>query len=288
MTRTLSECDRFDPGNLEFTISLLDCRYLAGDPEFFKRLHDGVIPKLVMRESQTLVQNLAEVTNSRHAKYGGTVFHLEPNIKEAPGGLRDHNVTSWLSLISAMDQQRQWPDPESLLTPQIRRQFDPALDFLFAVRCFLHFRHGRDDNTLTWEAQDEAAEANIGIHSDQKLKAADWMRLYFGYARSIHRVTTQLLEEVPGARSSLYRQFQNWRTRLSNADFSVIDGLIYLQQPSSLRDPEQLMFMFQFMSHHGLKLSTTTEHRVEQMLPSLTDSPPDGSRSLAQLTRYID
>jgi [protein-PII] uridylyltransferase len=276
MTRTLAECDRFDPSNLEFTISLLDCRHLAGDVELFKRLHDGVIPKLVMRESQTLVQNLAEVTSSRHAKYGGTVFHLEPNIKEAPGGLRDHNVTSWLSLISAMDRQRQWPDPDSVLPTTIRRQFDPALDFLFAVRCFLHFRHGRDDNTLTWEAQDEAAEANIGTEREQKLKAADWMRHYFGYARSIHRVTTQLLEEIPGARSSLYRQFQNWRTRLSNADFSVIDGLIYLQQPSSLNDPEQLMSMFQFMAHHGLKLSTTTEHRVEQVLASLETSPLPG------------
>ncbi len=276
MTRTLAECDRFDPSNLEFTISLLDCRYLAGDTELFKRLHDNVIPKLVMRESQTLVQNLAEVTNSRHAKYGSTVFHLEPNIKEAPGGLRDHNVTSWLSLISAMDQQRQWPEPESLLSPQVRRQFDPALDFLFAVRCFLHFRHGRDDNTLTWEAQDEAAEANIGTHRENEFKAADWMRLYFRYARTIHRVTTQLLEEVPGARSSLYRQFQNWRTRLSNADFSVIDGLIYLQQPSSLQDPQQLLSMFQFMAHHGLNLSTTTEHRVEQVLPALAATPLAG------------
>jgi [protein-PII] uridylyltransferase len=287
MTRTLAECDRFDPSNLEFTISLLDCRYLAGDTELFKRLHDSIIPKLVMRESQTLVQNLAEVTNSRHAKYGGTVFHLEPNIKEAPGGLRDHNVTSWLSLISAMDQQRQWPDPEGLLTPQIRRQFDPALDFLFAVRCFLHFRHGRDDNTLTWEAQDEAAEANIGSHREQTLKAADWMRLYFGYARSIHRVTTQILEEVPGARSSLYRQFQNWRTRLSNADFSVIDGLIYLQQPSSLQDPQQLLSMFQFMAHHGLKLSTTTEHRVEQVLPSLVTSPLPGAEVWQEIREIL-
>ena len=285
MTRTLAECDRFDPSNLEFTISLLDCRYLAGDRDLFNRLHDNLIPKLVMRESQTLVQNLAEVTGSRHAKYGGTVFHLEPNIKEAPGGLRDHNVTSWLALISAMDQQRGWPDPASLLNPQIQRQFDPALGFLFAVRCFLHFRHGRDDNTLTWEAQDEAAESNIGTDREPSLKAADWMRLYFGYARSIHRVTTQILEEVPGARSSLYRQFQNWRTRLSNADFSVIDGLIYLQQPSSLQDPEKLLSMFQFMAHHGLKLSTTTEHRVEQVLPSLANSlPPERTFGMAYAT----
>ena len=53
-SRTLSECDRFDPNNTEFTISLLDCRYLAGDRDLFARLHDKVIPKLVMREVETI------------------------------------------------------------------------------------------------------------------------------------------------------------------------------------------------------------------------------------------
>lgn len=282
-TRTLDECDRFDSNNVEFTISLLDCRYLAGDRDLFNRLHDKLIPKLVMRESQGLVQSLAEVTRSRHAKYGNTVFHLEPNIKEAPGGLRDYNVAGWLALISAMDQVGDWPDPQTLLSATQRKQFEPALDFLFSVRCFLHLRHGRDDNTLIWEAQDEAAARNIGSSDAGPLSAADWMRLYFGHARSIHRVTTKLLEEIPAARSSLYRQFQNWRSRLSNADYSVVDGLIFLQHPSSIQDPGKLLLLFQFMAHHGLKLSTTTEYRIEQVLPSLAATPPKG----AELWLYL-
>ena len=98
-TRTLAECDRFDATNVEFTISLLDCRYLFGDRELFTRLHDKIIPKLVMREAQSLVQSLAEVTRSRHAKYGNTVFHLEPNVKDGPGGLRDYNVACWLGYL---------------------------------------------------------------------------------------------------------------------------------------------------------------------------------------------
>ncbi|HEY1262917.1 MAG TPA: [protein-PII] uridylyltransferase [Terriglobales bacterium] len=276
-TRTLGECDRFDASNVEFTISLLDCRFLAGDRELFERLREKLIPKLVMRESQGLVQSLAEVTRSRHAKYGGTVFHLEPNIKEAPGGLRDYNVAHWLALTSAMDQLRDWPDPESLLPAPVRKQFGPALDFLFATRCFLHFRHGRDDNALTWEAQDEAAARGIGAPDAAPLKAEDWMRLYFGHARTVHRVATQLLEEIPAARSSLYRQFQNWRSRLSNADFSVVDGLIFLRNPASIQDPERLLLTFQFMAHHGLKLSTTTEYRIEHVLPSLAATPPQGT-----------
>ncbi len=299
-SRLLSECDRYDPNNTEFTISLLDCRYLAGDHDLFRRLHDKVIPKLVMRESKALLQGLAEVTRERHAKYGMTLYHLEPNLKETPGGLRDCNVASWLALISAMDKLRAWPDASSL-RPQVRKQLDDALDFLMSARCFLHFRHGRDDNTLTWEAQDEAAARKVGTTiagmaiagptfaesatgaAESELSAADWMRIYFGHARAVQRTVTQLLEEIPEAWSALYRQVQSWRSRLATRDFSVVDGLIFLQQPSSLQDPEVLLRLFHFMAHHGLKLSATTEYRIEQALPALASMPPRG----AELWLYL-
>jgi [protein-PII] uridylyltransferase len=281
-SRTLAECDRYDPNNTEFTISLLDSRYLAGDRDLFRRLHDKVIPKLVMRESKSLLLGLAEVTRERHSKHGMTLYHLEPNLKEAPGGLRDCNVANWLALITAMDKLHDWPEA-SLLRPPVRKQLDAAVDFLMSARCFLHFRHGRDDNTLSWEAQDEAAARRIGAADSSELSAADWMRIYFGHARVVQRTVTQLLEEIPEAWSALYRQVQSWRSRLSTADFSVVDGLIFLQQPSSLQDPEVLLRMFHFMAHHGVKLSATTEYRIEQALPALAATPPRG----AELWLYL-
>src|ERR1017187_10189761 len=261
-SRMLSECDRFDASNTEFTISLLDCRYLASDHDLFRRL--------------------AEVTRERHAKYGMTLYHLEPNLKEAPGGLRDCNVACWLALISAMDKLHDWPDASSLRAP-VRKRLEAALDFLMSARCFLHFRHGRDDNTLSWEAQDEAAARKIGAGESAELSAADWMRIYFGHARAVQRSVTQLLEEIPEAWSALYRQVQSWRSRLTTPDFSVVDGLIFLQQPSALQDPEVLLRLFHFMAHHGLKLSATTEYRIEQALPALASMPPRG----AELWLYL-
>src|SRR5580693_3127355 len=281
-SRTLAECDRFDPNNTEFTISLLDCRYLAGDRELFGRLRDKTIPKLVMREAKPLLQGLAEVTRERHAKFGQTVFHLEPNLKETPGGLRDYNVACWLALISAMGKLGEWPDTSSLRAP-VRKQLEAALEFLMATRCFLHFRHGRDDNALSWEAQDEAGARKIGASDAAELTAADWMRIYFGHARAVQRTVTQLQEEIPEAWSSLRRQFQSWRSRPASADFSVVDGLIFLQQSSSLEDPEMLLRLFHFMAHHGLRLSATTEHRIEQALPSVAVTPPRG----AELWLYL-
>ncbi len=282
-TRTLAECDRLSADNVEFTISLLDCRYLAGDARLFHRLHDDLIPKLVIRESQSLVQGLAEVTRARHAKFGNTVYHLEPNVKETPGGMRDHNVASWLALISAMHKLHAWPDRRTLLGERTQKQLDQAIDFLISVRCFLHFRHGRDDSTLGWEAQDEAAARNIGGAQPPTVGAAEWMKLYFGHARAVHRIALQLLDEIPAAWSSLHRQFQNWRSRLSNADFSVVDGRIYLRQSSALQNPDILLRLFHFLAHHGLKLSATTERKVEQVLPALAATPPRG----AELWLYL-
>ena len=286
-TRTLAECEAFDAQNVEFTISLLDCRPVAGDPELFLRLHDEVLPKFFLREGNYVIQQLAEVTRSRHAKYGNTVFHLEPNVKEAPGGLRDYNVACWMALLSAVDKERRWPDPESLLPDSAQHKFGPALEFLSSVRTFLHYRQGRDDNMLAWESQDEAATRLIGAAGADRLDAAAWMRIYFRHARAVHYECLRLLESVPAARSSLYRHFQNWRSRLSNADFSVVDGLIYLQQPSAVRDPELLFRIFSFAAHHGLKLAMATESRIEQLLPALAETSLSGPVSWRYLQSVL-
>ena len=285
--RTLAECERFDANNVEFAISLLDCRYLAGDESLFGRLHDQLIPRLVARESRQIVQRLADLTRTRYNKFGNSVFHLEPNVKDGPGGLRDYNVACWLALISAIEEQGGWPPEGSLLPSSLHSPFDAALDFLMSVRCFLHFRHSKDDNTLAWEAQDEAAALSIGAPNADSMTPSDWMRLYFGHARLIHRVATQLLEEFPAARPSLYRQFQNLRSRLSNAEFSVVDGRIFLQREESLRDPGLPLRTFRFMARHGLVLSSTTEQQMQQLLPSLAHAPPSGSEMWHHLQEIL-
>src|SRR5215470_17180169 len=58
VTRSLAECGRLYRDNLEFNMSLLDCRYLAGDSHLFARLHDQVLLQLVVRERESLIQNL--------------------------------------------------------------------------------------------------------------------------------------------------------------------------------------------------------------------------------------
>jgi [protein-PII] uridylyltransferase len=289
-TRTIAECARFEAANSEFAISLLDCRHLAGDHRLFARLHDEVIPKLLARESEQIVKRLGELTRTRHGKFGSTVFHLEPNVKDGPGGLRDYNVVCWLSLMAALEQYHVWPSDDAILPVSIQAPFAAALNALVSIRCFLHFRHNRDDNTLTWESQDAAAAKKIGVAysprtiraaNDQSgaevLSTAEWMRLYFSHARSVHHVCVQMLEEIPAARLSLHHQFQQLRSRLSNAEFLVEDGVLLFRQPAALDDPELVLRAFRFLARHGLRLSSSTEAQIERAFPALEAVPPKGT-----------
>lgn len=271
-SRTLAECSRFHPDNLEFSISLLDCRRLAGDASLFDRLRTVMLPGFVARERSDLLHHLAVVTRRRHVKHDCTIHHLEPNLKEAPGGLRDYHVASWLTLIVKLGKERRWVIPESAWPVALREEASRALEFLSSTRCFLHYRRGRDDNQLTYELQAEAASAGIGHRSEGTLAPADWMQSYFRHARAVARLTEQLLEEVSTTRSSLYARYQDWRSRLSNTDFSVLRDRIYPRQPAALADPVLLLRLFEMMARHGLALSRDAERAVEKVLSRLAVS----------------
>ncbi len=129
-TRTLPECDLLHRDNLEFNISLLDCRFLAGDFELFRRLREQVLPKLILREWQELVRGLSEVNEERRSKMGNTIFHLEPNVKDTPGGLRDYHLACWLSLLQGFSRSRTWTNPADGFPANLRGSTEQAIDFL--------------------------------------------------------------------------------------------------------------------------------------------------------------
>jgi [protein-PII] uridylyltransferase len=286
-SRTLSECGVFQNGNLEFHIACLDCRYLAGDRNLFKSLHDEVLPRFVARERRDLVNELIQVTLQRHAKHGDTVFHLEPNLKEAPGGLRDYQVACWLGTIRQLEQTGQWGDATETWPAALKQEARQAVDFLCAVRCFLHYKVKRDENLLTYELQEGAAQHGIGIANRKILAPADWIRIFFRHARTIDRLAAQALDDNAAPESTLYGLFKDWMSRLENPDFAVVRGRIYPRQPAAiLQDPTVLLTLFEFMARHGLEPSRETEKWVEQHLRPAggkVSSLPDLGRRIAQI-----
>jgi [protein-PII] uridylyltransferase len=266
--RTLEECDAFEQGNPEFAISLLDARFLAGDAALFARLRNEILPHLVAREQNAILGALLEMTRERHAKYGGTIFHLEPNIKDAPGGLRDFDVACWVTAIQELARHRRWTAADSAWAELLSEPAAGAFRFLADTRCFLHFRNGRDDNRLSYELQDEAASRGTGLAPGAPIPVEQWMRSYFRHARTVHRLTTRLLDQASGSRSSLYGAFEDWRARLSNDDISVLRGRVFCRRPAALGDPAMLLSLFEFVARHGMDLSAETDNAVERALES--------------------
>jgi [protein-PII] uridylyltransferase len=271
-TRTLADCGRFDQSNLEFSLSLLDCRFLAGDLNLFQQLHGKTLPQLIARESDGLLQQLSEMTQARRRRFGNTIFHLEPNVKEGPGGLRDCHVTQWIGMIVALASGRK-PDLVSVRQNSSHAEMLAALDFLSSCRCHLHYRHGRDDNTIEWAAQEEMAARGIATGSGPT-SPSEWMRLYFRHAKDVHRNSSQLIAQISRERSSLFHSFQQWRSRVSNREFSVHDGRVYFQQAGDAREASVVLRLFIFIARHGFALSPEAERRINDAHHRLTETMP--------------
>jgi [protein-PII] uridylyltransferase len=283
-TRKLSECERFAEENAEFTLSLMDHRMLAGDGVLYRQLAEETVPKLLEREQNTVVSRLMQLTRERHGKYGDTLFHLEPNIKDCPGGLRDVHVCAWLTTLQ--------PPPAGNGAGVLDdSEFRQAVEFLRLVRCFLHYRHQRDDNTLDWQAQDAAAEAGVGLGGNRPphTDAAYWMRFYFRHARSVERCVKQKMEDASPvnlpSKSKLLGFKRIRKQELVSEGFRVERGRIVLEPVSSggdglyidpANDPGVVLPVFAAMAQTGAALSNEAEERLSQALPLLSNNLEEG------------
>jgi [protein-PII] uridylyltransferase len=273
--RTVKEAGRFDPDNLEFTLATLDRRFLAGQFPLYQQLHQMVFPGLVLSEWNTIAQKLGEVARARHAKFGNTIFHLEPNLKDCPGGLRDYNLAVWFALLFHLKETKEWPRHRGGVFQSARGDAEAAFDFLAAVRCFLHFRHGRDDNTLDWQSQDEAASNSIGLETRGTADPAYWMRTYYRHARVIYRRAALLMEHLP-VPVSFYKQFRRRRSPIAGTDFLLDQGRIDIIPGAQFNDTSAILRIFSLMAAHGYALSQAAEDRITDALPALAIHIPEG------------
>ena len=247
--RTPEECAEIHDQNIELNVSLLDQRYLVGDRALYGRFAER-LPRFLHSQRDALSRNLTQLTRERHQKYQNTYYHLEPNIKDTPGGLRDYQLVRWLARIRGAES------PE----------MGPTFQFLARLRCFLHAHSGRDNNTLTFDAQEQSAEYF------EAPGVAQWMREYFRHAREVYRAAIRDLEASEAQSSSLFAQFKDWRTRLSNADFTVLRERVHLRAPHLLEaDPELALRLFQFVARHGIRPSSETEDRLAAAEPRLAE-----------------
>ena len=262
--RTLEECKRIEEDNIEFHLALLDRRFLAGDSELFNRLDNRILPTSEKAARPFLLAQLHKLTKDRLNRYGNTIFHLEPNVKDAPGGLRDYQAAAWLRQIAENKQSLNITAAEEDLA-------SGAVDFLSAIRCFLHYANGRNDNTLTYELQAAAAERSLGVSDGEPRNAAEWMRLYFRHARTLNRLLLRYLEQkalVPQTfRQRFFNVARGSKTEPTNGrPFGVRDGMYEVMNQPALSDRSQIFSMLTEAARAGIPLSRQAERCIAYIM----------------------
>ena len=276
--RTLDECKRIEEDNAEFHLALLDRRFLAGDSQLFEKLDTKVLPASEKQARPFLLAQLHRLTRERLTRYGNTIFHLEPNVKESPGGMRDYQATIWLrQIVDEKEGIRNITAAEEELSAA-------AVDFLSAIRCFLHYSNGRNDNTLTYELQAAAAERALGVGDSVARTPSEWMRQYFRHARTLNRQLLRYLEQKAPVPLTLRQRLLNATrvTRIERGDgrfFNVRDGLLEVLDQPAMSDRAITYSLFAEAARTGTPLSREAERSIGYILkhpelpPKNTDLP---------------
>ncbi len=174
--RELGDTATVDTDNPEYLIGLRDARFVAGDKTVFKRFSDVCIREGAALEEPTLAA-LRDLVGQRHAQFQHTLYQLEPDIKDAPGALRD---VSAIRLIAALDRQAQ---PLKFRAGRLNE----AEDFMLRIRSILHLERGRNLNVLTHELQETVASAFGSPGEKPHTQVGALMSTYFHHARIISR-----------------------------------------------------------------------------------------------------
>jgi [protein-PII] uridylyltransferase len=225
---------------------LLDLRLLAGDRALFEQLEAKLPPAMALHREK-LRQRLCQAVRARHTAQENTPCHAEPDVKESPGGIEDVCVLDWLAQLKGENQERSG-------------ELSRAVNIVSSVRCFLHYRTASDRNTLDFEAQASLAQQKFALG----------MRQYFQFARTIFNQARRAVDEAEKNESSLLENFREYRSRLSNQEFTVLRERLLLRNPAQAAgDPQLVLRLLEFIGRHGVPPSPETERRLESARESL-------------------
>jgi [protein-PII] uridylyltransferase len=184
--REVDEGSRLAEDNPEFLLALTDARVVVGDATL---LDEFTAATEITRMSRRTLDALKALIVERHARFNDTFYQLEPDVKEAPGGLRDLLGAQTIAKLT---------DPALLgQGGSGLRALDEAEEFLLRVRSILHFEAKRHHNVLSHELQERAA-ARMGFPGSTPHQQVErLMGEYFRHARAIDRSLRWALKAAP-------------------------------------------------------------------------------------------
>jgi [protein-PII] uridylyltransferase len=234
---------------IDRTLNLLNRRFVVGNPSC-AAVVDARMTALLTKDAHTLAQGVVALARARHAKYRNEPSQREHNVKDAPGGLQDVRVIADLETLSS-GQRKSNPKLEA------------AAVFLSSVQCFLQYWAADEHSIL-----DDAAREAFVQHFAPGITASTWMREYFGQARLVYHQARRLLDSSEAINSALLDGMRGWQSRLSNTEFSVVQGRAYLRRPGEL-DHEMVIRLLEFIARHDIPPAIETERRLEAVKDTL-------------------
>jgi [protein-PII] uridylyltransferase len=270
-TRSVAESIRLAETDFKVKTALLDCRFLCGDYSLYGDFERAVETRLVnKRASRFIEQKLAE-NRSRHESYGGSVYLLEPEVKEGEGGLRDIHTARWIGRVKVNAKDLDALALGGIVSAEDVAKLKAAQDFLLRVRNELHFSAGKHRDQLTFDEQEKVSQA-LGYQGEGSLKAVEvFMREYYLHASETSRVTSLIIHRL------IEYGRRNWTGKYALAR-TVREGVrisgehITITKPDILEnDPGNLIRIFDDMQKYACKLSHETRELLRDHLDLVDD-----------------
>ena len=185
--------------------SLTECRMIGGDQGLFDQF-DGRFRRMTRRRRRRLLTAVEAARREERAKYGETVFLLEPNVKRTRGGLRELQFIRWIGFIRYGESDFATLRQAGWLTTDDERTLRSARDFLLWLRNDLHYAAGKASDLLDRTEQLRLAQARNYPPIDGLLPVEQFMREYFQHTTAIREIASNF---AAGARP---RSAWSWLT----------------------------------------------------------------------------
>jgi [protein-PII] uridylyltransferase len=233
--RTTDEALEIDPDNPEFLLAQVDARFLGGSPSLFEQV-DHRAPSLAGTIREQVIEALLRLTTERYGAFNDTVYQLEPDVKESPGGLRDIAAARLLASLAH--------DPAAIDEDDL----DHAESFLLRVRSLLHLETRRNANVLSHELQERVAETLRFPGADARQRVEALMGRYFAHARMVARaLETAILRITPASQALPV-------TVGGNVQIAG-DRVSFVDPARAAADPGSWLEVFERALEHGVPVS---------------------------------
>ena len=249
-TRTVDQCIKFGISDITVRTALLDARLIHGDRQLFAEFEDRFKKQVVSGTAREFIDAKMNEREERIRRSGESRYKVEPNVKDGKGGLRDLHTLHWLSKYIFGQDVGQAAVEAGIFTPDEVQTFCRCEDFLWSVRCFLHFMTGRAEEVLTFDLQ-PALASHLGYSERQGLRSVErFMKHYFLITKDVGDLATilcsalemQQLKSAPGIGRFFkplgwtQRRHIRQRTdfRVDNNRLNVADNDVFKRDPVNL------------------------------------------------------